>query len=119
MDVIKKMHPSESSHLIAFDLINECLRHGNVLFDANNCKYEHRVNLINSLTVNCIKYAIVFDVSPEKSMNYLELSPKENITYSVISRQYKEYLDGINRLENFVILSKSEFENKFCHVKSI
>jgi predicted kinase len=116
LDEIRRVHPDESSRIIAFKLIDENLKRGNVLFDANNCKHEHRVNLLNNLTCECKKYAIDFNASLDESLINLKShngSIKPYVTETIIKRQYEEYLADINKLTEFNVMSKSEFENKF------
>jgi len=116
LDTIKILFPNKSSHLIAFDLIDKQLKLGDVLFDANNCKYEHRLNLLNSLTAKCNKYAIVFhNVSVEKSiLNLIEYN-KTNTAYVTpthIQRQYNDFKSDIDKLDEFKVITKTSFIQK-------
>lgn len=112
LDNIK--HSTKPSHLIAFDLINKGLAKGNVLFDANNCKWVHRINLLLNLKHECNLYAVVFDVSLKESLRNLKnYKGKVYVTPNIIKRQYKEYIKDIDKLSDFIIISKSGFEKKF------
>jgi predicted kinase len=118
LDEIKIQNKEQSSHLIAFNLINNYLKEYNVLFDANNCRYEHRLNLLNSLNIDCNKYAILFDnVSIENSCNNLKQFKSEYrytfTTEELIKRQFIEFENDKDKLSEFIVLTKTEFKNKF------
>lgn len=117
LDEIKKYGPQKPSYLIAFKWIKNYLRHGNVLFDANNCKYEHRLALLDMIkNIDCEKYVVKFDVSLEASIKRIE--PGSYMTEAILSRQYSEFAHDIDKLNEFRVLSKFEFENLFCNVKN-
>ena len=105
LDIIKKTNINESSHIKAFDLINHYLTSSNVLFDANNYSYEHRNNLLEHIKTVSNKYAIVFDVSLEQSLDYIK-NNKTYLTKDIIKRQYAGYLKDKNKLSGFNVISK-------------
>ena len=104
LDKIKEEYPDENSVQIAFKLIDEHLKNGNVLFDANNCKSEHRLKLRELFNNEII--AILMDVNVNNSLHKLKKhhnkNEKMNLNTDTIKRQYFEYINDIDKLNNDV-----------------
>ncbi len=99
LDKIREENPNTSSVPIALEQIKELLKKGDVLFDANNSKLEHR-ELLKSMFPNSVAIKLTFDlnISLEKLERHHERNEKMYLTKEIIERQYTEYLNDIDNL---------------------